>query len=670
MRSPLLTKSRFKIALECVTQLFYTGKKDLYPDKNVDNEFLQALAKGGYQVGELAKYYFVNDPATELISIGTLDYESALRETEEALNSSEKVVIAEAAFKFENLFVRVDLLVREGNLIKIYEVKAKSTDQNENYLNSKGTSLSSTWSEYFYDVAFQRFVIRKAFEKQQKQFKIQSYLLLINKDVITDIDGMHQYFKVYSENGRFKVVTRIGTQRKDLGAPILIPIETDEICDKIETEFPVPTDLDEDIGFEDFIWKVSDIYKKDARVFTPVGSKCRKCSFYTDETDSANMLSGFDECWLHATSKKTIDRPLITELWNGLAGPRSFTNELVGIGKYFIHEIEEADITPSGNSKTTSSGLIPHERRMEQVNRVKRNTLESYFDAEGIKREMDSWSYPLHMIDFETSAVAVPFFKGMRPYEGIAFQFSHHIIDKDWNVKHQTQFLSFEPGKFPNYDFVRNLQSALSNDDGSIFRYHNHENTYLNMIARQLQGQSDAPADKDELIDFIYSITQDKSSKHIGPRNMIDLYQLVLQYYYSPIAKGSNSLKQILPAIIAESDFLRDKYGKAGVYGRDKSVRSLNFDDHIWITSETGGNPYKTLPRVFEEYDQETLDLLVKDMEDLADGGTAMTAYNFLQFSEVPEAQRMSIRDALLKYCELDTMAMVMLVQGWKHKLK
>jgi hypothetical protein len=53
----------------------------------------------------------------------------------------------------------------------------------------------------------------------------------------------------------------------------------------------------------------------------------------------------------------------------------------------------------------------------------------------------------------------------------------------------------------------------------------------------------------------------------------------------------------------------------------------------------------------------------------LGDGGAALTAYNYLQFSEVPDEQRQSIAAALLRYCELDTLAMVMLVEGWREKL-
>ena len=41
-----------------------------------------------------------------------------------------------------------------------------------------------------------------------------------------------------------------------------------------------------------------------------------------------------------------------------------------------------------------------------------------------------------------------------------------------------------------------------------------------------------------------------------------------------------------------------------------------------------------------------------------------MTAYNYTQFKDLSSFERNSIEQALLRYCELDTLAMVMLVQG------
>lgn len=56
-RAPYLTKSRFKLATECPRKLYYTGKPE-YANTRSDDEFLQSLAEGGYQVGELAKLMF------------------------------------------------------------------------------------------------------------------------------------------------------------------------------------------------------------------------------------------------------------------------------------------------------------------------------------------------------------------------------------------------------------------------------------------------------------------------------------------------------------------------------------------------------------------------------------------------------------------------------------
>ncbi len=53
-----LTKSRFKLAAECPTKHFYTGKPQLYQNLKQEDSFLAMLADVGYQVGELAKCFY------------------------------------------------------------------------------------------------------------------------------------------------------------------------------------------------------------------------------------------------------------------------------------------------------------------------------------------------------------------------------------------------------------------------------------------------------------------------------------------------------------------------------------------------------------------------------------------------------------------------------------
>jgi hypothetical protein len=43
-----LTKFRFKLAAECPTKLFFTGKSQLYQNLNQEESFLVMLADGGY----------------------------------------------------------------------------------------------------------------------------------------------------------------------------------------------------------------------------------------------------------------------------------------------------------------------------------------------------------------------------------------------------------------------------------------------------------------------------------------------------------------------------------------------------------------------------------------------------------------------------------------------
>ena len=69
-----LTKSRFKSALECPTKLYYAGKDD-YANNSKEDKFLSALAEGGYQVGELSKFYH---PDGKEVS-SEKDYDSQLK---------------------------------------------------------------------------------------------------------------------------------------------------------------------------------------------------------------------------------------------------------------------------------------------------------------------------------------------------------------------------------------------------------------------------------------------------------------------------------------------------------------------------------------------------------------------------------------------------------------
>jgi hypothetical protein len=155
-RPRYLTKSRFKLALECPTKLFYTGKKE-YADSKLEDSFLASLAEGGIQVGELAKQYHPGG-----IDIKPLEYEAALAQTHEAL-ARENVVIFEAAIKFENLFIRVDVLEKKGDRVSLFEVKSKSYKPGDDEFVGARGDIRAVWRPYLEDIAFQKHVATQAF---------------------------------------------------------------------------------------------------------------------------------------------------------------------------------------------------------------------------------------------------------------------------------------------------------------------------------------------------------------------------------------------------------------------------------------------------------------------------------------------------------------------------
>lgn len=95
---------------------------------------------------------------------------------------------------------------------------------------------------------------------------------------------------------------------------------------------------------------------------------------------------------------------------------------------------------------------------------------------------------------------------------------------------------------------------------------------------------------------------------------------------------------------------LRETYSRP-VYGAPGGILSRNFsspDGIAWIEAAA------------EAIDAEG------NASVIADGGAAATAYARLQFEDMNEETRERIRAALLRYCELDTLAMVMVVQAWQ----
>jgi len=647
-KSRYFTKSLFTLAQECPAKLYYVNKPE-YINKALNNDFLEALAEGGIQVGQYAKLVWAGG-----IEVSAKSPDEAVKETLEYLLTDE-ITLYEPAFVFDNLLVRVDILVKKGNHVKIIEVKAKSYDSTDDLFSKSKKEIRSEWKPFLLDIAFQKYVIKNAMPR----FLVTSCLAMCNKEQTTSIDGLYRNFVIRKSGEKTEVVI----ENKDLfDKKLMTTINTDQAIEMIwNGQYKIG---DGSHSFSESLKLLSDAYFSDKRIKHPISPICQKCEFKPDKsTKTSDKKSGFHECWQEKTklSVEKLNEPLVIDLWNYRKKQKQIDN--------YIYLMSEMDTAEFKDDSPSLMGLSAKARQKLQIEKVKDKDNSIFIDKEGLRYEMQKVEYPIHMIDFETASTALPFHKNMRPYEQIAFQFSHHTIEEDGTVKHAHQWLNNDTEIFPNFEFVRQLKKAIG-DTGSVFRYSHHENTILNTIHAQLE-RSDEP-DKAELQKWIETITTKKEDKEFiwqGRRNMTDLCQWVIKYYFDPATGGSNSIKKILPSILNRSAFLRKKYS-APVYG--ETIPSLNMGPTIWIKKDDDGmimNPYQQLPPIFNEFDSEAIDEYLErflEKEQLADGGTAMVSYNYMQFREMSGVEKEALRNALLRYCELDTLAMVMLWEGFR----
>jgi hypothetical protein len=402
-------------------------------------------------------------------------------------------------------------------------------------------------------------------------------------------------------------------------------------------------------------------YANDEPLAPAIGAHCNGCQF--DAPADSELASGFRECWKEALGWTDTDfaAGTVLDLYKSLLKPK-----LIDQGVFKLSQVKKDDLGDF-DEEPGPDGLSIKQRQWMQVAGLPGEDRDRgyYLNTTLVRNTMSEWRFPYHFIDFETAAVALPFHAGMRPYQSIAFQFSHHVMDANSEVRHVGHFLCAEPGVFPNYDFARALMRELDGDDGTVFMWSHHENTILNAIARQLTEDDNPPGGREELMTFLGSLTKG------GDRAMVDLCNLAGKAYFHPDTQGSSSIKKVLPAILKGSDLLKSKYSRP-IYGAPGGMTSLNFtspEGFAWIdvfADGTVSDPYGRLKAMARDLLPDGVDLDAGDDSIIAEGGAAATAYSRLQFEQMDTQTRERIKSALLRYCELDTLAMAMIVEAWR----
>lgn len=609
-----LSKSDFKLAKDCVTKLYY--REQQYPTATDEDPYLALLAQGGYMVEHLAKALF---PEGREVPFGRT--REGWEATREAL-SADQVTLFEATLLHDRLLARVDILVKQGNTFDLIEVKSVSIDSREVEerleagapspfrAKRKPWGIISNWQAYLEDITYQRLVLARCFPGAV----IRPWLMVVDTASSTDIDGLWAQFdlqrNVQTESGRVRdlEVRFVGDAEAFRRSHFLVKLDCADEVDEL-----LPSVTEDADRFASLLTDTGPVREQ-----RTIDWQCKDCEFRVDD---GKLPNGFRECW----GPLAEPTPEIFDIFS--FGTVKHDGELLANHLIASRRTRLADVDPALLTRKDGSAGSTNLRQLRQLTHTLADTM---FIGDGLGPAISAWQYPLHFIDFETSGLAVPYHAGMRPYETVAFQWSCHTIDHPGAAPRHREWLNTVDA-YPNEAFARSLRDAIG-DDGTVLMWATHERSTLRTIATQLDryGRGDA-----ELLTWLGTLTADDS-------RLVDMHALCKTEFFHPAMKGRTSIKKVLDAI-----------WKADVVARTRCA--------AWTgraADET--DPYLALPRV-----------QVGGAElEVVDGTGAMTAYQEMLYgaSRNDTARNLAWQQLLRQYCELDTLAMVLIWDHWRRQ--
>jgi hypothetical protein len=621
-----LSKSDFQLASSCPKKLVY--KKAYYPTANDTNEYMEMLAQGGYIVGKMATMLF---PEGIEVDGNTQD---CISQTQTLLQQ-ENVVLFEPAIAAGQRLVRVDILVKQGNSFHIIEVKAKSHNTDEQQDPNK-------IKKYVEDVAYQYSVLKEAFP----DYEIKCSLFMPDKAKRTAIEDLAGWFSIKKKdkNNDNEIEELPAQQKPAFNKPeVVFKYESLPNSQEYITRLANEGILEYQDVTEVVEGMQNDINQR-ARGFLRILNEgitkedycinkgCKACEFNTPD----KAKNGYKECW----GNLAYNEPNIFDLYYGgllkTENKEIYFDELIADGKTNLFDIAlERLYNAKGELGTRGT------RQLLQIENTRNNT---EWISNDLKSLANNLKYPLHFIDFETYTGALPFHKGMRPYELIAFQWSCHTINKPGATPVHSEWIHTgekfpNSSEFPNFEFSRSLMRQIGTS-GTPLMWATHENTVLRTIMNQLEVYG---IEDESLKNWLFDITSDGDKKG----RLVDMNKMTQEHYFHPYMKGKTSIKKVLPAVWSHNPYLH---------------KIEHFKDYV---------PDEFLDGILDPYDTLTSGLKEGEWDDeVVSGGTAaMRAYHRIRFDDsLTITQKDELRYQLLQYCKLDTMAMIIIAHHWGIK--
>ncbi len=212
-----------------------------------------------------------------------------------------------------------------------------------------------------------------------------------------------------------------------------------------------------------------------------------------------------------------------------------------------------------------------------------------YVDKKAVTAFLNSLTYPLYFLDFETEQPCIPEYDGVRPYEQIPFQYSLHYVESEGGELKHCEYLA-ESGIDPRRELAERLCADIPQNVCTLAYHASTEKGIIKKLAEEFP----------DLSELLLNI-------HSGINDLLPVFNKGA--YYKCEMGGSFSIKSVLPAVFPEEDY------------------------HNLDGVQNGTDAMDIFPRI-------------KDMS--------------------PDEAK-AAREQLLRYCEHDTYAMVML---WRELVR
>jgi len=187
------------------------------------------------------------------------------------------------------------------------------------------------------------------------------------------------------------------------------------------------------------------------------------------------------------------------------------------------------------NLKDIPEEIVQKLEKKQKIQIEADRTGKPFIDSEKIKEFLDTITYPLYFLDFETVQHPVPRFEGVKPNKHIPFQFSLHYLESETSKLKHFEFLADEK-KDPR-SFVAEKIVEWINPNHCILSYNSgFEKAVIRKLAEFCPQKSET----------LLQIAQ----------NIKDLMQPFKNFsYYQKEMNGRYSIKSVLSALIPEESY-------------------------------------------------------------------------------------------------------------------